>query len=538
MESEDSLLSQSRNRGARLRQVAKLLRISSFVLMFAGLFILMAGVVDGDILLGFAASLGSIAVVGLGVVAHTMADRLEKTARRHLALSASQAMIQDPRPPVLYLRSFSDEPHTQRVKLNRRFWERDFAEEELLVPEIAKVGPFVAVGRPGDRLPQVGANRLYVNDVDWTSVVLRLMDEAAGVIIRIGPGGGLAWEIRQAVLRISPERLGFMIPHDVNAYSFFKSQTDPLLPQPLPRYPNAPRRQYQPIPILGQRQEPSPPQGFHLLGYLHFAPNWSPQLEFFRFPASGSRSEKAIRKEFSRCLAPFISRLMVTAPPSGPRTHEQVGVYRFNPPPNWPSPPTGWSPPPGWRPDPSWPPPPEDWNFWRNCDPNAGDHSLTAGSTPQPEQTAPIEPSGPSLRPIATGPVDLTSVPNLGPVRRILSILWALLPTLSLGLLTPVLAPLPSAHAAVRLGERRLWFFSAAYGLASLTLWILWVMAIEKSWTPADGIFYASLLALGVLATIHAFRLRRRIYAPPSLLIASAPRPMRPVRESGRRRRM
>lgn len=353
METRDALLSQSRDRGARLRSGAKLLRIASTVVAFVSMliFLLMAGVLDEAVFLGMAVALVGTAVAGMAIAGFVAADRLEKTARRHLALSASQAMTQDPRPPVLYLRSFSDEPHTQRVRLSRRFWERDVAEEELLASEVAKVGPFVAVGRPGDHLPQVGANRLYVGDADWASVVLGLMDKAAGVVIRIGPGGGLAWEIQQAVLRLSPERLAFLIPYDMQAYNFFKWQTDPLLPQPLPWYPHGPWM-------------PPPPQGFNLLGYLHFAPDWSPQLELFLFSASGSRSEKAIRRAFSRCMAPFISRLMVAPPPGGPRTQERVGAYRFNPPPNWPPPPTGWSPPRGWRPDPSWPPPPEGWSFW------------------------------------------------------------------------------------------------------------------------------------------------------------------------------
>ena len=511
VESNDSFPRQSRSRGARLRSVAKLLRISSTVSVIVSIFIIIMTDQAPSVIWGTVSFIGLIVFMA----GFATARRLKKTAKRHLALTASQAMTQDPRPAVLYLRSFSDEPHTQRIRLGG--WlggYPDFAEEELLIPEMAKVGPFVAVGRPGDRLPQLGANRLYINDAEWTSVVLRLMDEAAGVVIRIGPGGGLAWEIRQAVLRIPPERLAFMIPRDLRAYYFFKSQADPLLPQPLPSHPYVSRWQHRPPPIQRQRQEEPSPEGFNLLGYLHFAPNWSPQFEFFKFSSLAlSYSLKATHREFSRCLAPFISRLMVTAPPGGSRGNERIGVYRFNPPPNWPPPPTGWSPPPGWRPDPSWPPPPEGWNFWKDRDVDAEDRAPTSPSTPQPEQTAPTKPSGPSPHPFAAGPVGPTSAPKLGTVRSILSILWALLPTLSFGLLTPFLTPFPFAYAAARLGECRLWFFSAAYGLTSLATWILFIIAATKYWTPAAWIFYATLLTLGGLATIHAFRLRRRVFA-------------------------
>jgi hypothetical protein len=98
----------------------------------------------------------------------------------------------------------------------------------------------------------------------------------------------------------------------------------------------------------------------------------------------------------------------------------------------------------------------------------------------------------------------------------VLSVFWALLPVVSLGLLTPILAPIPFAHAAIRLRNRMFWFFSAAYGIISLTLWILFAIAIEDKWKPADGVNYAILSAVGVLASVHAFRLRRRVFAPSS----------------------
>jgi hypothetical protein len=51
-----------------------------------------------------------------------------------------------------------------------------------------------------------------------------------------------------------------------------------------------------------------------------------------------------------------------------------------------------------------------------------------------------------------------------GPTRTRLgfgTILWALIPLLSLGLLAPV----PFAHAAVRLRQRRMWVVTAVYAI-------------------------------------------------------------------------
>jgi hypothetical protein len=141
----------------------------------------------------------------------------------------------------------------------------------------------------------------------------------------------------------------------------------------------------------------------------------------------------------------------------------------------------------------------------------------TAPSAPQPKPAAVTEPSVPSPRPMVTGPAAPASVPKLGRGMSIFSVFWALLPILSaIAFLAPFLAPLPFAHAAVRLRDRRLWLISAAYFLVLLTLWILFVTFTQTTWTGGSSVFYTLLLAIGLLATIHAFRLRRRVFAPRS----------------------
>ena len=98
-----------------------------------------------------------------------------------------------------------------------------------------------------------------------------------------------------------------------------------------------------------------------------------------------------------------------------------------------------------------------------------------------------------------------------GPTRTRLgfgTILWALIPLLSFGLLAPV----PFAHAAVRLGQRRLWVVTAAYAIGSL-LWIVGASLPEGGW--GDTMFGILFPVLMVTGTAHAFLLRRRVFAPP-----------------------
>jgi hypothetical protein len=369
-------------RGGRLRVAGRFLKAVSTVSAFGGLlvWVLIYGAKQDS--MGFVAGmawiiLGVMAFVALLAVG-LLGRFLDRRGERYQALTAADAMRQDARPPVLYFRSFFDEPRTRRIRTrvgSSVNYDYDGSEEEYLRTEILKVGPFVAVGRPGDPLPQLGANRLYVDDADWQAAVLRLMDGAAGAVIRVGPGEGLSWEIQQAVLRFPPERLVFVVPRDPHQYSWFKAQIDPYLPRPLPWYPDVEARNW----FDRARQV-----RFQLLGFLYFASDWSGYFELFSFQegngvkfwigdgdgsaaylASDDIPSAKIEAEFARCLERFTSGLSQTEDlTGGQRAHRRSWIRRFNPPPNWPPPPPGWLPDPGWQPDPSWPPPPENWQFW------------------------------------------------------------------------------------------------------------------------------------------------------------------------------
>jgi hypothetical protein len=107
-------------------------------------------------------------------------------------------------------------------------------------------------------------------------------------------------------------------------------------------------------------------------------------------------------------------------------------------------------------------------------------------------------------------PVNSGATVPSGPARRRLgfgTILWALLPLLSLGLLAPV----PFAVAAVRLRQRWLWVVTAGYAIGSALL-IVGAFSPEGGWGEAlSGTVLLLLMAGG---TTHAFVLRRRVFVP------------------------
>ena len=132
------------------------------------------------------AALASLALVFGSIYVVTLAWR---RARRLAAVEASEQLKQDPRAPVLYLRSFQDDsellemetdlfvqagsgaPYPSALKKSgalAQAWRRITRArltssggrlEEVLAREVRGVGPFVAIGAPTEPLPELGAAR-------------------------------------------------------------------------------------------------------------------------------------------------------------------------------------------------------------------------------------------------------------------------------------------------------------------------------------------------------------------------------------------
>jgi hypothetical protein len=106
------------------------------------------------------------------------------------------------------------------------------------------------------------------------------------------------------------------------------------------------------------------------------------------------------------------------------------------------------------------------------------------------------------------------------------TIVRALIPALSFGLL----AFLPFAHAAVKVHNRRLWLVTAAYAIASVVVFGPLGAASNQSDLGAS-VFTAAVFGLMLIATVHAFLLRRRVFfltpVQPAMAAALAARELR-----------
>lgn len=173
---------------------------------------------------------------------------LLRRSRRHEAVSAAQAMADDPRPPVLYLRSFQDDGSVlleDRGIPGTRALTRavsPMSSEEELADILQRIGPVVAIGKPGETLPELGAARLYVDHDKWQAEVGALMRRAALVAVRVGRSPGVLWEIGQALTQIPRERLALVMLGDEPLSPQVAERLAPALGQALPAALAAPRR--------------------------------------------------------------------------------------------------------------------------------------------------------------------------------------------------------------------------------------------------------------------------------------------------------
>jgi hypothetical protein len=132
---------------------------------------------------------------------------------RAASSEAKQLLAHDPRPLVLYLRSFEDDESSQEaVELPIFGFLLGRRDEDRLMRTLSQCGPVIAVGRPGEWLPPAGAARLSVAVPDWRAEVERLCQQAHIVVLRVGFTDGFWWEVRHVWERVPRERILLWLP--------------------------------------------------------------------------------------------------------------------------------------------------------------------------------------------------------------------------------------------------------------------------------------------------------------------------------------
>jgi hypothetical protein len=168
---------------------------------------------------------------------------LLRARRMRSARTAAGALHADPRQPVVYLRSFTDDARAR--KLNRIG--ALASEEEAVTAVFSDVGPVVGLDR---RTRNLGSAMSEVPDSDWQTAILWLLAHARAVILRAGAGSSLLWELQQARAMLAPQQLFVLVPADEDTYREFAGRAAHVLPSPLPGVRFPPGRRYDLVALL------------------------------------------------------------------------------------------------------------------------------------------------------------------------------------------------------------------------------------------------------------------------------------------------
>lgn len=116
---------------------------------------------------------------------------------RHATHDARTVMERDPRPPVLLLRSFSDDD--LEAKGATMPWSHSQPLAFVAARRLQVLGPVVAVAAPDEGLPPLGPYRVFVQKQDWRAEVDTLIAQSRAVVLFLGYSEGLLWEFRRLI---------------------------------------------------------------------------------------------------------------------------------------------------------------------------------------------------------------------------------------------------------------------------------------------------------------------------------------------------
>lgn len=211
---------------------------------------------------------GILVVAGLASIAVLI--RLNHHRDQAAAPTISELRSADHRVPVLLLRSFRDDDlpvqafRRVRRQLVRSNWERHRF-EPFLVGLLSNLGPPIAIGRPGEPLPAVGAARDYLTNEQWQAKASQMIEESQFVVLLVGETGGVWWEMNHLASQRALGKCIMIVPpaagggtqrrfHSLDSFFAMHPELACAGPLPIDTIAVAFDRLQQPVPIVSAHQ--------------------------------------------------------------------------------------------------------------------------------------------------------------------------------------------------------------------------------------------------------------------------------------------
>ena len=159
-------------------------------------------------------------VIGAPAVGISAIIKLVKTSRmlerkhlQYIAPQVQEVMDQETRAPIVLIRSFDSDGREAEFIVEQQV---PMTFEEVVSKGLFKYGPVIAIGKPDEPLPPLGAIREYVGP-DWQSRVREMLLSAKIILAVVDDTPGLLWEIAQIVELGLLERMILVVPQGDSA---------------------------------------------------------------------------------------------------------------------------------------------------------------------------------------------------------------------------------------------------------------------------------------------------------------------------------
>jgi hypothetical protein len=224
---------------------AKRLLAGVLLIVFTLAVLLVVQVGLPGLLAGEAARVQFAVLVGGSFIISPVLYAIRRALFAMRARTASNELARaDARRPILYLRSFElDRAASNPSGLSVfGFLVAISTPEQKLARQLSRAGPVIAIGRPGERLPPLGAARFYVTDELWQQKVADVAKASQLVVWTSGVSEGLRWEIAHLLADVPAQKLVLWAhPHLTvegaareAEWSLFRTTLGGLFPKSLP----------------------------------------------------------------------------------------------------------------------------------------------------------------------------------------------------------------------------------------------------------------------------------------------------------------
>ncbi|MBT2452138.1 hypothetical protein J7F03_34800 [Streptomyces sp. ISL-43] len=127
---------------------------------------------------------------------------------------------------ALYLRTFSADRKSARFQYSKYDLKEKriaYTEEELLCLAMERAyGQVVALGQPGEVLPQAGAKRMYASNEQWFDWVVELASRASLVMIQVNEGKHTKRELEHVAKHLPRERVVLLLSRRIHEHDFLQ----------------------------------------------------------------------------------------------------------------------------------------------------------------------------------------------------------------------------------------------------------------------------------------------------------------------------